>query len=818
MAENLILGFSFLNHFSRFCLVYMLFSTGVQTSFYGLVQGDEGVNNTFPLSSFVYQKTVLKPFDWRYIRVNLPPWFSSVSIALESDVDLDLKVSRSSPLMICFREGSPPVPDVYDSNVTGLVLDYLPRDSFGSIRGLQITEQCYPMQKNLSVRLTIEQISPGTWYFGLFNGIGPMRTQSKMINPGRSYSFSGNISVDGCKTPLVLGQFCNQTVDSLSCTNRSENDPNDQTSNQLEENIVACRSVGGRTCHGDDESKLFSLNVVGMAEKLIIKASNVTSNNGIFFISYARHGAIPLSTLHDYSGNISEAPLIIESPKLGRWYVMVQPVISSNRTGAKVCYSLEWQVIQCPLGTTGPNCTFKTYMLQAVLRKNPSLPFEAFYLPVSGKVSDGANFPVEPLLSNSFYVGNTSDAWTFFMIDVPSGAAGGNIHIHLVSDAVINYGVYVRYDGLPSLNNWDYFFANSSSNGNSSVFFKSYDSTENSISFYVLYAREGTWSIGLRHLNSDGPVSQRHTTMSISLERCPQKCSSHGSCENVLDASGLTIYSYCFCDRDHGGFDCGIELVTHKGHVWQSISLIASNAAAILPAYWAIRHKAFAEWVIYTSSGISSGLYHACDVGTWCALPFHVLQFMDFWLSFMAVASTFIYLSAIDELSKRTIHTVVAILTALMAENGPTRSSNIALVIAIGALGLLIGWLIEFCTHYRSSSQRFSFSLNMIDRFPRIGEWLLKVVKKLLKRFSWGFLLAGFAAVAMAATSWHLETTQTYWIWHSLWHVSIYTASFLFLCSKVEALNCEIARPSDGPPDEHYVLTRQDSSVGRDHR
>lgn len=36
--------------------------------------------------------------------------------------------------------------------------------------------------------------------------------------------------------------------------------------------------------------------------------------------------------------------------------------------------------------------------------------------------------------------------------------------------------------------------------------------------------------------------------------------------------------------------------------------------------------QAFAEWVVYTASGISSGLYHACDVGTWCILSFGVLQ------------------------------------------------------------------------------------------------------------------------------------------------------------------------------------------------
>lgn len=40
--------------------------------------------------------------------------------------------------------------------------------------------------------------------------------------------------------------------------------------------------------------------------------------------------------------------------------------------------------------------------------------------------------------------------------------------------------------------------------------------------------------------------------------------------------------------------------------------------------------QAFAEWVLFTCSGISSGLYHACDVGTWCALSFGVLQV--YWL------------------------------------------------------------------------------------------------------------------------------------------------------------------------------------------
>ncbi|GJV97240.1 EGF-like domain-containing protein [Tanacetum coccineum] len=78
-----------------------------------------------------------------------------------------------------------------------------------------------------------------------------------------------------------------------------------------------------------------------------------------------------------------------------------------------------------------------------------------------------------------------------------------------------------------------------------------------------------------------------------------------------------------------------------------------------------------------------------------------VLQFMDFWLSFMAVVITFVYLAANDEASKRIIHIVVAMLTTVMAETGATRSSNIVLVIAIRAIGLLAGWLIEFFARYK---------------------------------------------------------------------------------------------------------------------
>ncbi|KAH7513094.1 hypothetical protein FEM48_Zijuj12G0160000 [Ziziphus jujuba var. spinosa] len=823
MASNSILGSSSYLILGLFVLFLCLFG-----HCYSL--GELGPFNTFTVSSFSYPPTTLKPFELRYIRVELPPWFSSMSIAMISDVDLGNesigKIPKSRLPIICFRDGSPPLPDV-NTSISDSVLVAFSDSSLEGIQALENGEQCYPMKKNFTVNLTNEQISPGVLYLGLFNGIGSTRTQSKMINRGPAYYFSANISVEGCTTSSMWGQYCNQTINPLFCTpssgyNFAQEDVSKAKLSRLVNNVY-CQNSLETSCHGDGEPKVYTLDIMGVAEELNIAAmdvrlngtpSNTTSNSsGIDLLCFARHGAIPSATLHDYSINISKAPLVIRSPKVGRWYITLIPVNPSKDLGGvqdanmSVCYSMESKVVECPLGKAGLNCTGEKYILQTVLRKG-SAPFESYYLPVSGNgSSDSANFPLELLLTNSSYGGGQDGPWIYFILDIPRGAAGGNLHIRLTADVKVRYEIYARFGGWPSLDSWDYYYANKTRNSEGSMFFKLYNSSEEKIDFYILYIKEGTWTFALRYLNATGIAPRDQTTMSVSLERCPKRCSFHGECKLALDTSGLTSYSYCSCDRNHGGFDCSIEIVSHKGHIWQSISLIGSNAAAVLPAFWALRQKALAEWVVYTSSGISSGLYHACDVGTWCALSFNVLQFLDFWLSFMAVVSTFVYLSTISEVHKRAIHTAVAILTALMAITKATRSANVILVIAIGTLGLLIGWVIEYSTKHRSNSFSLGFCLNYLDRWQAIREGLNNLVKKIIRRFHWGFILAGSAALAMAAVSWKLETSESYWIWHSIWHVTIYTSSFFFLCSKANTVNNENERSPDGS----YELTRQDS-------
>ncbi|PNY08608.1 transmembrane protein [Trifolium pratense] len=740
----------------------------------------------------------------RFFKFDIPPWFSAVSIALNSDVDLDVtkieRVPKRSLPIICFRDGSPPLPDALNTS--------LKYSAISGINGLD-TEQCFPMEKNITMKLTNELISPGAWYIGLFNGIGDARTQSRMIIRGTSYSFSANISVEACTNSMMRGEFCNSTVNPLSCTTSDVYNSTKAATLKKPtiENAVTCKSNFETLCVQEGVPNLYSLDINNVVEELTITAENIRFNitpssnasnaSDVNLLCFARHGAIPANSLYDYSSDLNKAPLVIRSPLIGRWYISVLPVNLTKKFGethdgdVKVCYSLESQMLQCPLGKAGPNCTTSSYALQTVLRTSP-IPFESYYLPIGEGEYSSANFPLEPLLNNSSNLGESNDIWTYFTFDIPRGAAGRNIHIRLSSNTKINYEVYARFGGLPSVDIWDYYYANKTQKSDQSMFFMLYDSNDNNVDFYIIYAREGTWSFGLRHVNISSDSLKQKTIMSISLEGCPKQCSSHGTCKSSFDATGLTSYSICSCDRNHGGFDCSVEIVSHKGHILQSVFLIGSNAAAILPAFWALRQKAYAEWVIFTASGISSGIYHACDVGTWCALNFGVLQFMDFWLSFMAVISTFVYLATIDEVYKRAIHTTVFIFTALMSITNATRSSNIVLVIVIGALGLLIGWLIEMSTKYSLLT---------------IKLWFYNLVKTLLRRFHWGLILAGFAALFMAGVSWMLETSDSYWIWHSFWHATIYTSSFFFLCSKANIVDAE----NQLPRSETYALTRQNS-------
>ncbi|KAF6988852.1 hypothetical protein CFC21_006292 [Triticum aestivum] len=786
----------------------------------GLAAGPRGcAAQPVVLASYAQPKLSLRPYDWTYLRVDLPASFSSITMNFATDRDIPREHLRDLPksdlAIICLMIANPPIPDTSDYYLDNLLSNFLAVGSFGNTNNQSNLVQCIPFQKNTTIVLTNGQISPGIWYIGYFNGLGPARTQSKMISRGRALSVSTSITVEGCPTSALWGPYCNQTIETIGCSQFSrynnsrdllgltintrkilktkENTrrtsflsrSNHPIGHQLEsngtsvvgvENLITCAISNDSLCLRQGDIKFYFLDIVNQALQFEITAANFRLSQSASLICYLRCNALPQRDLHDYSGDISSAPLVIKLPNIGRWYIAIEILNKTqmrNTTAPMldtICFSFDWQVTGCLNGKTGTDCSWEAYVLQRVPKRNPSVPFESYYVPTDeGALLEYSHFSLEKFLTNSSF---EQFAWTYFFLDVPQGSAGALIHVQLKSDKELNYELYSKYGGLPSNDSWDY-YASRTSSSNGSVFYSLQNSTDSDMDLSIFYAKEGTWCFGVKHPNY---TSNSQTYMSISLQGCHRNCNQKGVCHASVDESGLTFYSFCTCDRDHGGFDCSDELVSPNGHIRQSVFLIASNAAAILPAFWALRQKAFAEWILYTSSGISSALYHSCDVGTWCILSFRVLQFLDFWLSFMAVVGTFIYMATIKEASKRAMHTGVFILTAILAATGATRF---------------------VCCSWR-------INLNVPHRWPNLAALFWNTLEMLNKRFRWLYLLFGFITLSFAALSWKLESNSSYWIWHSMWHITIYTSSFFFLCSmRVNTTNHS--------PETTYELTRQDT-------
>lgn len=186
--------------------------------------------------------------------------------------------------------------------------------------------------------------------------------------------------MEGCATSTMLGLFCNETVNVLSCIENYnltgtglENGFYKGTKN----NVIACRNANEIVCH-EEGRNIYSLDVMGITEEIYVGVANLTLNEtrpsnttgNLSLMCYARHGAVPLKTVYDFSVDISKAPLVIAFPKAGRWYITVQPFDNTNTSGTgqrrsfKTCYLLVWQVNRCPLDKGGMNCTFERHILQ----------------------------------------------------------------------------------------------------------------------------------------------------------------------------------------------------------------------------------------------------------------------------------------------------------------------------------------------------------------------------------------------------------------------------------------------------------------------
>ncbi|BBN13415.1 hypothetical protein MPTK1_6g03270 [Marchantia polymorpha subsp. ruderalis] len=585
----------------------------------------------------------------------------------------------------------------------------------------------------------------------------------------------------------------------------------------------------GEECVKLGETRYLSLRVESIQSEMLVKfecdnsssseghpgnqiCQELSKNHGIVILIRLRYGALPSEVKSDYTRKLSSGPILVDSPRRGLWYLSmtVSNISSSTETGTNIgdelCLTMNWGSRTCESDLFGNSCQWTVLPLERVLLPEIESPFDSYYFPANdrGAIDSGSRW--FSLLSPS----NTSyETWDYFTMEVPTGASGGVLSIFVSSPAILNTELYARFGNCPTTSNWEFRKRKADNleqpndvgevrglvdiSKNVSVMEKEEISK---YSLDLVYPNEGTWCFGLRHnpavssdlepLDYNAPPEEYSTEVQIILHGCPNKCSGHGKCRPDREAGRLHFISHCTCDVAHGDFDCSAVLVAPGEKMQQTWILTFSNAAAILPSVWAIRHQAYAEWITFMLSGMASGIYHSCDSGGWCAMPFSTLQFLDFWLSFLVIIMTCLYMAGFVGPKQGMMHIGCAVLTATIAQRNATSGWNVLVVVVMGVSALLLGWALESRKGRVFSSQSWLPRSNPFSTaLAAVLGWTKSVVRQFRHKFRWLYLAAGLFFLFNAILSLYLEAARTYWIWHSWWHVSIYTCAFFMLYSVV---------------------------------
>eukprot|EP00850_Spirogloea_muscicola_P007619 SM000039S14449 [mRNA] locus=s39:267586:271425:+ [translate_table: standard] len=398
------------------------------------------------------------------------------------------------------------------------------------------------------------------------------------------------------------------------------------------------KSQTERQCLAPGQWKYYALSIDEPAAKLQVQ---LTEGNGGRqewpFKVFLKHNVLPTNAT-------GESLSVVDVPASGTWYVGVVRAEDSTASEEQ-CFSMSWTVHVCEAGTAGEECVWGLTALEKVApRYTYESQFDSTYMPPGMDPPDwpGRLFrilysqtprlskhesvaamqavnqqPMEPVLnsrsSQLICSGQTAEVWAYFSADIPLGSSGTVLTFDLrliqTAEAALGLGplaeeeetvpcmeIYARHGAPPTRLMYDMKMAPDAAYNQTYESLSPGNRATRLITQYrldITYPAPGKWYVGVRVAYPLGkevaPIYQQE--MMVTLHGCPRHCSNHGTCHSMFDASSALIF-YCYCDRTHGDYDCSQELLSPDGENWHLWALVLSNAAATLPALWALRHKA----------------------------------------------------------------------------------------------------------------------------------------------------------------------------------------------------------------------------------
>jgi len=260
-------------------------------------------------------------------------------------------------------------------------------------------------------------------------------------------------------------------------------------------------------------------------------------------------------------------------------------------------------------------------------------------------------------------------------------------------------------------------------------------------------------------------------TVAWSHESCPNQCSGVGTC-GLVSSRGL-LYGICKCGFLYGGDDCSVSMLDKAFYGFQIFLLVVSNCAVFPAAIGAFRKQYAIECFLFAMTGVASSFYHLCDEGAWCIGGYAALQFSDFWFAYSSVIAIVLVLTGLPAKPRVALLVLAeAVVWCLFINDTSTR--YIVAVAVCAVCVVLFSWTfaIAILSGLTGARTKLAHVLSLVRLFftSRKGG-----------AFNSWYLLGGTVSVCLSLVCWVVQTNTTYFIWHSLWHVLVMLAPWLYL-------------------------------------
>tara|TARA_B100001964_G_C14255200_1_gene612021 strand:- start:2136 stop:2900 length:765 start_codon:yes stop_codon:yes gene_type:complete len=192
---------------------------------------------------------------------------------------------------------------------------------------------------------------------------------------------------------------------------------------------------------------------------------------------------------------------------------------------------------------------------------------------------------------------------------------------------------------------------------------------------------------------------------------------------------------------------------------WNNLFLIISNFFMIIAIRYSLKHNFYLEAWIFFQSMISSSFYHFSEIQNWNIYPskhydlYFALKVMDFYSAILVVVTLCIFTAKVTDDKKGLPHIFLGTCTIFTMSWGKWNLEKELFIISLCVLTMLI---------------------------------ILFYKRKTLTRIKTNNLIKGVICIVIGVVCFHINLFYTngedkYWLFHSIWHISIMIATFYIM-------------------------------------